>query len=388
MNSDLFRLGSIYSSIQQIGVCFPIFIGFSIYILLSRISFQSFAFSTKHVSFLSLAFVLISSIFSGTRQLAIAILLVSTLALSFTLIRVLFALKFPRPSFFILTLVLLSVVIPVFLFADSIYANFTHLFIYSSRITEFISGLILLDFSGTGFVSSYEALSSSFGLLFHHFSVFGAGIGSWSRSVYNYGGSIESSFVQFTLELGIFYLAQFILILTSLVRGFFYYSISQYSFPYVVLASLFVTQFYSPALGSSFLYPIYLAFYFLFFINRPSPLFLVNNMRPVLICSVYSGSDSEHFSQFFSSFLKATNSLQCDIAIYIDGPICESLLSMISAFRQSFPFNFFVYEGLESRGLAFALNNLILNLISLGYQVFIRSDTDDMMSEDRLFSSQ
>ena len=106
-------------------------------------------------------------------------------------------------------------------------------------------------------------------------------------------------------------------------------------------------------------------------------------VKSLLIASLYDGSPLNELNEFLDDIYNQSFR-DFDIAFYYDGPVSNQLISAIDSFSRRIFADVYILKGDQSRGLAFALNQLILFGIRRGYSYFIRFDTDDRMHKDRL----
>jgi hypothetical protein len=105
--------------------------------------------------------------------------------------------------------------------------------------------------------------------------------------------------------------------------------------------------------------------------------------RAVVICSVYKNTRLLEFQEFYAAFVEACHVCPCDIAIFLDGPLPPRLSQYIASLESSSLFKTYTICSESNIGLAGALNALIVDLLSRGYQYFIRADTDDLFPPSR-----
>lgn len=73
-----------------------------------------------------------------------------------------------------------------------------------------------------------------------------------------------------------------------------------------------------------------------------------------------------------------------DVGIFCDGPFSRELTDAINIFVERFTSKVYLLKSSQSKGLAYALNHLIILGIRHDYKYFVRADTDDRMRQDRL----
>ncbi|TKG24514.1 glycosyltransferase [Vibrio breoganii] len=99
-----------------------------------------------------------------------------------------------------------------------------------------------------------------------------------------------------------------------------------------------------------------------------------------VIMSVYKEDTVTMFTQAVNSILK--QSIPCDLLIYQDGIVSESLSRYIADIEKLS--NVFIIRCKENKGLAVALNSLIEVSILKRYQYIARMDSDDISHPKRL----
>jgi len=104
----------------------------------------------------------------------------------------------------------------------------------------------------------------------------------------------------------------------------------------------------------------------------------------VLLASVYSGTDPEELREFFASFACASLNHLTDLFICIDGPISDEILFIISSLESDSSFEMRVMSNANNLGLAISLNRMLIASLQLGYGIFYRADTDDLLHPHRL----
>lgn len=103
-----------------------------------------------------------------------------------------------------------------------------------------------------------------------------------------------------------------------------------------------------------------------------------------LVC-VYKNDTLENFEKCVNSMLNQTHS-SCDIYIYVDGPIDQTLIDYMADLELKDKVVIF-YDGDDvARGLAYGLNFLIEKALasSCSYDFLARMDADDISKENRI----
>jgi glycosyltransferase involved in cell wall biosynthesis len=106
-----------------------------------------------------------------------------------------------------------------------------------------------------------------------------------------------------------------------------------------------------------------------------------NNPKKIaVIMSVYKSDDPFSLELAINSILN--QDYPCQLYIYSDGILTDDLQSILSVF--SFNSKVTILSSKINNGLAFALNTLIDNVVSKGYDFIARMDSDDISRHDRL----
>ncbi|MDZ4030842.1 glycosyltransferase [Kluyvera ascorbata] len=104
------------------------------------------------------------------------------------------------------------------------------------------------------------------------------------------------------------------------------------------------------------------------------------NQSVAVILSVYRSECPDYLYKSLQSMFSQT--MPGDVYLYVDGNIPDPLERVIEQFKSES--NFFIYRSDTNRGLAFALNLLINEVLKRPYKYIARMDTDDISHSTRL----
>lgn len=99
-----------------------------------------------------------------------------------------------------------------------------------------------------------------------------------------------------------------------------------------------------------------------------------------VIMSIYKNDDSRFLSKAIESIL--FQSVPCDLLIYLDGELPDSLYEVIRSYESIN--NVYIFKNDMNKGLATGLNNLINYAIEQGYNYIARMDSDDISRPNRI----
>lgn len=100
-----------------------------------------------------------------------------------------------------------------------------------------------------------------------------------------------------------------------------------------------------------------------------------------VIMSVYKSDNPEYLVSALDSIINQT--IECDFLIYQDGPIPNSLSTILSQYKNEHK-NIVLIKNEVNQGLAVALNTLIDYAVEHNYEFIARMDSDDISYSNRL----
>jgi len=108
------------------------------------------------------------------------------------------------------------------------------------------------------------------------------------------------------------------------------------------------------------------------------------SFKPILLASVYIRTDPAQLTDFLHSFTRSSKLLVTDLFICLDGQISDDVSRVVSRYCDQSPCVYHIASNDSNLGLAKSLNKMIVRSLQLGYNLFFRADTDDLLHPQRL----